>query len=430
MDRQLLLEHLLDTIQDGIVFMDADFNIVTANKTLEDNLSHKLPLVGKKCYEAFHRRTERCPACPLLAGSGSCAPPKRTFCHPPQQVPAMWYEVNMYRLQDPDGRVTGAIGHIKDITEHAVTEERLRDEITRRRILVEQSRDGIVVMNQGGAVYEANERYARMLGYSMEEICKLHIWDWDAQYTKEELLVMIDEVDKAGDVIETRHRRKDGSLLEVEISSNGAVIGGEKYIFCVCRDVTEKKAMERQIRELAIRDPLTEVYNRRYIFERLAETAAEYSRGETDFCVAIFDLDHFKAINDTYGHRAGDFALKEFTRMVGSLTREYDLLARCGGEEFMLMSRNSAGPDTIAMIERLLEVVRSTALTFEGHDIEFTCSCGVADSSEFPREEFSVEALLSLADARLYEAKAAGRDRCVGPTGEPASVRIRQLSFL
>jgi len=153
-------------------------------------------------------------------------------------------------------------------------------------------------------------------------------------------------------------------------------------------------------------------------------------RAETDFCVAIFDLDHFKVINDTYDHRAGDFVLKEFTRMVGSLTREYDLLARCGGEEFMLASRNSAGPDTIAMIERLLEVVRSTVLWFDGHEIRFTCSCGIADSWEFLRDEFSVEALLSLADARLYEAKETGRDRYVGPTDEVIAERIRQLSLL
>ena len=74
--------------------------------------------------------------------------------------------------------------------------------------------------------------------------------------------------------------------------------------------------------------------------------------------------------------------------------------------------------NTIAMIERLLEVVRSTVLTFDGYEIPFTCSCGIADSSEFRRDEFSVEALLSLADARLYEAKETGRDCYVGPTDE------------
>ncbi|MCX8033247.1 MAG: PAS domain S-box protein [Thermoleophilia bacterium] len=137
-----------------------------------------------------------------------------------------------------------------DISERKETERRLQEEMDRRRILVEQSRDGIVVLDETGAVVEANEEYARQLGYSLEEVLKLHLWDWNTDYTKEELLALLKEVGPGGQGhhFETRHRRKDGSYIAVELSNNGAIIGGKKYIFCIVRDITERKKMERSLR--------------------------------------------------------------------------------------------------------------------------------------------------------------------------------------
>lgn len=130
-------------------------------------------------------------------------------------------------------------------------EETLKEEAIRRRMLVEQSRDGIVVLDQNGKVYEANQRYADMLGYSMEEVLQLHVWDWDTQWTREELLEMARKVDEAGDRFETTHRRKDGTLYDVEISTNGTMCGGQKLIFCVCRDITARKRLEEHLRNVS-----------------------------------------------------------------------------------------------------------------------------------------------------------------------------------
>ncbi len=136
----------------------------------------------------------------------------------------------------------------RDIRERKRSEALLRDEVARRRMLVQQSTDGIVVLDREGRVYEANEAYARMLGYSMEEIYQLHVWDWDTQFTKEELVGMIEEVDEDGDHFTTRHRRKDGTLCEIEISTSGTIYGGEKLIFCICRDITESRRAEEALR--------------------------------------------------------------------------------------------------------------------------------------------------------------------------------------
>ncbi len=134
-----------------------------------------------------------------------------------------------------------------EITERKQAEETLADEATRRRILVDQSRDGIVILDQNGKVYEANQRFAEMLGYTPREVSKLHVWDWDALSSREQILEMIRTVDAAGDHFETRHRRKDGTVSDVEISTNGAVIAGQKLIFCVCRDITKRKKAEEAL---------------------------------------------------------------------------------------------------------------------------------------------------------------------------------------
>jgi len=140
---------------------------------------------------------------------------------------------------------------IRDITERKRAEEALADEALRRRILVEQSSDGIVVLDESGKVFEANQRFAQMLGYTSEEIKNLSVWDWEFLFPHEQVLEMIRSVDEAGDHFETKHRRKDGSIYDVEISTNGAIIAGQKLVFCVCRDITERKQAEDKIKHAA-----------------------------------------------------------------------------------------------------------------------------------------------------------------------------------
>jgi len=157
-------------------------------------------------------------------------------------------EMNMVRVMH-NGEFKYYMAHWNDITERKQAEEALANEAIRRRILIEQSSDGIVILNQNGKVYEANRRFAEMLGYSSEEVIQLYAWDWDTQWTREQLLDMLHSVDEAGDHFETYHQRKDGTIYDVEISTNGATFAGRKFVFCVCRDITERKRAEEALRE-------------------------------------------------------------------------------------------------------------------------------------------------------------------------------------
>ncbi|HPO63199.1 MAG TPA: PAS domain S-box protein [Candidatus Kapabacteria bacterium] len=131
----------------------------------------------------------------------------------------------------------------------AIIEEELASEIIRRRVLVNQSKDGIVVLDENGRAFESNLKFSEMLGYSLAEMDSLYVWDWDTRWSKEELLEIIKKVTEEGDFFETKHKRKDNSFYDVEISTNAAYINGKKFIFCLCRDITERKLIESELKE-------------------------------------------------------------------------------------------------------------------------------------------------------------------------------------
>jgi len=147
------------------------------------------------------------------------------------------------------------------------TEVLLKDEIHWRRLLVEESRDGIVVLDQNAKVYDANSRFADMLGYAKDEVYQLHAWDWDAVHDKEQILGMAKSVDAAGHHFETQHRRKDGRIIDVELSNNGVVYRGQKLIFCICRDISGRKQAEKEREELIrkLQESLSEIKSLRGI---------------------------------------------------------------------------------------------------------------------------------------------------------------------
>ena len=175
------------------------------------------------------------------------------YMHSEKQVSVkdkkIWLEISAQLIKDENDINTAVLSIITDITERKRIEQSMTDEATRRRILIEQSRDGIVILDQDGGVYEANQRFVEMLGYEPSEILKLHAWDWEYLLSRDQLFELLSKADEKGDHLETKHRRKDGSIYDVEISTNGAIFAGQKLIFCVCRDITERKKAEEELRE-------------------------------------------------------------------------------------------------------------------------------------------------------------------------------------
>jgi len=184
---------------------------------------------------------------PLLRGEKDAVRFEKRYIH--KNGSYVWADVSATLQRDRDGNPLHFIATIVDITERKRAEEELANEATRRRVLMGQSRDGIVILDQNGQVFESNKKFADMLGYPLDSMCRLNVIDWEYLYPPERVIEMIRSVDEKGDHFETRHRRRDGTIYDVEISTNAAWFSGQKLIFCVCRDITDRKRTEEKMAE-------------------------------------------------------------------------------------------------------------------------------------------------------------------------------------
>jgi len=188
------------------------------------------------------------------------------------------------------------------------------------------------------------------------------------------------------------------SLLNNELSSLSRELSKKN------RDLAEAN---RKITELMRTDPLTGLANRRFFQERFAEVLALAKRKNSALAVILADLDHFKAINDNYGHDAGDRVLQEFASLLKKNCRTEDLAVRFGGEEFLLLLPQSTAAQALQLAERLRGLLEVANIL--GNDITITASMGIAELAF----EDNMDSLLKRADEALYQAKKTGRNRAV-----------------
>ena len=181
-------------------------------------------------------------------------------------------------------------------------------------------------------------------------------------------------------------------------------VGEDLYLY-YADDVTRYKKMEEELYRLSITDPLTGAYNRRYFVKRLEEEMERIRRGGTTFSIVMIDLDHFKKVNDRYGHQAGDRVLRFLVEVISSRIRKIDLLARWGGEEFVLLLLNTPLQKAAKLAEELRERIEAAEIPGVGR---VTASLGVTEY----REGDTPDSVISRADDLMYEAKRAGRN-CV-----------------
>ncbi|MFZ5471382.1 MAG: diguanylate cyclase [Myxococcota bacterium] len=188
-------------------------------------------------------------------------------------------------------------------------------------------------------------------------------------------------------------------------------IGSNTVLKFSLQDQLEEQ-YQRAVYESATRDGLTRIFNKKYFLDTLRKEFAYCLRHRVALSLVMFDVDHFKKINDTYGHPAGDYVLSRIAQKVSDIIRTEDLFARYGGEEFALMLRESAEEKALICAERCRKAVEKADFNFQGTPIKVTISLGVATllDSDFAQPED----LIASADKYLYRAKKAGRNRVDG----------------
>jgi diguanylate cyclase (GGDEF)-like protein len=172
------------------------------------------------------------------------------------------------------------------------------------------------------------------------------------------------------------------------------------------------KKLEYELRKISVTDYLSGAYNRRYFYER-AVAAVNFSiRKKNNISLGILDIDHFKTINDQYGHDAGDFVIKTLSSLIARTIRLYDIFARFGGEEFIILFPDTDKHTALKAVNRFKDTLSLSRFQFNNHPLQFTFSCGITDLEENGWSA-DIDAFIKSADERLYKAKQTGRNRIV-----------------
>jgi diguanylate cyclase (GGDEF)-like protein/PAS domain S-box-containing protein len=301
---------------------------------------------------------------------------------------------------------------------------------------------GIAIADQAGRYVEVNAAYCRMFGYAREELLGrtfgLILPEADRHLEPMILGLALTQAADAPTRWQVRHRsgrrltvtsafrtlfREDGSVRILTILSDVTALQDtvdrleyrerelrqlndslEQLVAARTRALQEANA---ELARLSAEDPLTGIANRRAFTATAARAIAAAGRGGQPLSLLLFDLDHFKRINDVYGHHSGDEVLREVVRRAAAVLRASDAFARWGGEEFIVLLPDTALAAALQAGEKVLDAVRRAPVAVAGAALAVTCSAGVVEW--WPGE--TLEAMLRRADDALYRAKRRGRDR-------------------
>ncbi len=307
-------------------------------------------------------------------------------------------------LQSIADQCGGAIDRIR-------VENQLWESEEKYRLLVENINESILITQNDKLIY-FNKRFLEMLGYSLEE---LYHQDYQVIYPPAglDLLEMRRQRREKGINVppryETTMKRKDGRLIDVEANVTIINYQGTLATLAVINDITDRKFQEDQIRYLATHDGLTGLNNHREFYRRFREEVERSTRYQRTFCLLMADLDHFKNINDTYGHPVGDDVLRTVAQLLNDDIRNVDIIARYGGEEISIIMPEIGKQTAIFIAERLRKKVEEIWITIpNGKKVQVTISIGVA---VFPEDAEDGDSLIQKADQCLYAAKRAGRNK-------------------
>lgn len=322
-----------------------------------------------------------------------------------------WMRDEFAVIRNAQGLPLELVGYWVDVTESREIERTLRF----RQFSLDHADEQAYWIDRSGTIIDVSEHACQKLGYSRAELIGLTVGDVDATFPMENWDEHWQELKTQGSLrFESVHKTKTGATYPTEIVANFFEYDGEEYNCALVRDITKRKILEDKLKEQAHIDYLTGVATRGHFMEQAEMELSRAIRYQSPLSIMMMDVDFFKRINDSHGHKTGDLVLQKLAETCLRGLREVDIIGRMGGEEFAILLPETNGAEAIEAAERLNEAIRSAKVPLEaGLPLQFTVSIGV---SCLRSKEDNIDVLLSLADKALYQAKAAGRDKVVGCT--------------
>lgn len=294
-----------------------------------------------------------------------------------------------------------------------------------RDVLIENMQDGVIVLDRQNRVLDINPSAQNLIHKSLHQVFGQPILqvmgsqlELVQQTDPSAVFVLQIPWDRAGEVIldinvvpiTTAQEKCIGRLISIrDISDQKRIENELQYANARLREqLTEINELQQTLREQAIRDPVTGLYNRRFLNEVLEIELARANREKQPISLVMLDLDRFKVFNDTHGHTAGDRLLKMLGGMLREQTRQGDFACRYGGEEFIIVMPGAPLNAALKRAEHWRQMFSRTTIHYEGKTLQTTFSAGVAS---FPTHGDTLDTLLKAADDALYAAKRAGRNR-------------------
>lgn len=338
------------------------------------------------------------------------------FCHAMGNW--LWLEDRCMIVRNEQSDATELVGSFVDVTEQQVTEEKLRATRKRLELIIEDFPGALMIEDEHRSVVLVNTAYCRIFRFerNMKTLAGA-----DARTLMSESITVFDDPDTQKLMMESLLGEKQPSFNDEVIFSDGRIMErdflpvsedsrhlGALWIY---RDITLRKQRERELRRLATTDTLTGLANRRYFLDRLTQELLRTRRYDATVSLLMLDIDHFKSINDRFGHAQGDEVLKVFSRACQDSLREVDFIGRLGGEEFAIALPGTSVEGAFQFSERLRSTVEQTIMRLSnGAEFRITVSIGL---TRLLTSDQNVDTPLARADSALYEAKHLGRNRVV-----------------
>lgn len=314
-----------------------------------------------------------------------------------------WLDVNMLPHVDADGKAAGAFVLIADITRRRLDEQALRESEDRLSKFMQATAEGIL-FHKEGVIVDVNPPLAHLLGYTFDELRGKQALAFVApEHVARAMAVMASNRDTS---YESMVVDKNGNHIAVELIVRSMTRNGERTRMVIVRDIRDRHAAQARIQHLAHHDSLTGLPNRPSFMEQLQHLLASSRESDANLALLFIDLDHFKQVNDSLGHETGDRLLQTVASRLKECLRATDLVARFGGDEFVVLLHDMARTEDVERVVRKLLVSLEVTVEGNGHAIAVTPSIGIAMR---PAHGNTADELIRRADIAMYRAKAAGR---------------------